>query len=64
LGYFWQERLKFFFRRARFGAIAIRFFHLLVMRHRHLHLCVGRFRQEREEHDEVFVRGNGLRQVR
>ena len=31
------------------------FGHLVVVGHGHLHLRVGGFRQEREEHDEIFV---------
>ncbi len=44
--------------------IAVRFFHLAVVRHGDLHLRVGGFIEEREEGDEVLVFDDGLLQAR
>ena len=45
---------------ARLRAVAVRLFHLAIMRHRHLQLSVSGFRQHGEEDSEIHVRLNRL----
>src|SRR5207302_5504496 len=59
-----QERLKLFLRQFCVRAVAIRFGHFVVIGHRHLHLRISRFRQKREEDDEILISSNRLGSVR
>src|ERR1700683_1328759 len=59
-----QENLKFLFGGLSLAAVAIRFFHSLVMRHANLHLGVGSFIEEREKSDEILVFVDGLGHAR
>ena len=64
VGIFLQESLEFGFGLHGFGMVAVRLFHLAVMRHADLHLRVRGFVQEREESPEVGIFHDGLFQAR
>jgi len=58
-----NERLELFLGHLCVGVVAIGLGHFIVIGHRHLHLRVSRFGQEREEHDEVLIARHRLRGV-
>ena len=63
LGIFEEKRLELALGALRLVVVAVGFLHHLIMGHADLHLRVGGFIEKREEHDEILVLFDGLRQI-
>ena len=63
LGILLQESLEFVLRPLGLRTVSVRFGHLAVISHSHLHLGVRGLWIERKEDDEIFVAGDGLGEI-